>query len=100
MSRSYKKFPVVKDCSNTSKDRFKPKTFANRAVRRAEQVPSGKSGFKKLYCSWDICDYRILWFLNEKELKRQWDNNESFLHDYYKNYEEALYCWKKAYINK
>lgn len=101
MSRSYRKFPINKDCCRTSKDRFKPKTYANRAVRRYNDMPSGKSCFfKKIYCSWDICDYRILWVLNEKELKRQWNNKETFIYNYYRNYKEVLCEWKKCYINK
>ncbi|MDE7121576.1 MAG: hypothetical protein K2O42_05385 [Oscillospiraceae bacterium] len=105
MSRSYKKFPVVKDrfrnrCSRTTKDRWKPKTFANRAVRRSKGIPGGKGGYRKIYCSWNICDYWIYEYSSKKSFKRAWDNGDEFLHRYFKNYEEALWDWKKCYIRK
>ena len=100
MSRSYKKSPFLKDRARVSKDRFKPKTFANRAVRRYEEVPGGKSGFKKIYCSWNISDYRFKEHQNEAELKRQWDNGDSWLHSTYKSYQKALFDWRKWYRRK
>lgn len=100
MSRSYKKSPFLKDRASVSNDRFNPKTFANRAVRRYEEVPGGKSGFKKIYCSWDISDYRFKGQQNEAELKRQWDNGDPWLHNTYKGYKEALFDWRKWYRRK
>lgn len=98
MSRSYKKFPVIKDRARTSKDCFKPKTFANRAVRHYKEVPTGKSCFfKKIYCSWDISDYRFIGYMNEAEVRTQW---EKYDYIYYDTYEEALQDWKKCYIRK
>ncbi|MBD5142611.1 MAG: hypothetical protein HDT22_03240 [Ruminococcus sp.] len=109
MSRSYKKFPVVKDRASTSKNRQKPKTFANRTVRRSKIIPSGKAGFKKLYCSWNICDYRFLSrYSNEKFLKKAWDNGDMYIHvarwgdfrERFQSYEEALQDWKRCYVRK
>lgn len=105
MSRSYKKFPVVKDRASTSKDRWKPKTFANRAVRRNKIVPSGKGGYRKIYCSWNICDYRIYEYSGEKSFKKAWDNGDEFLHrcfgtEYKTEYKTALWNWKKCYVRK
>ncbi|MBR0485229.1 MAG: hypothetical protein IJJ69_10700 [Oscillospiraceae bacterium] len=77
MSRSYKKFPVHKDRARTSKDREKPKTYANRAVRRSNGIPEGKAGYKKLYCSWIICDYRFYDCRNETEFKVLWKKGHS-----------------------
>ena len=101
MSRSYKKFPVVKDRARTSKDRQKPKTYANRAVRRYSGIPGGKSGFKKLYCSWIICDYRFCHCRNERELKARWENDEKNIRLWFgEDYPKALNEWKKIYIRK
>ena len=100
MSRSYKKSAVLKDRTRTSKDRFKPKTFANRAVRRYKDIPGGKSSFKKIYCSWDISDYRFKGQPNETELKREWDNGDVRLHEIYKSYDDALFYWRKWYRRK
>ncbi|MCM1316204.1 MAG: hypothetical protein NC205_04735 [Prevotella sp.] len=98
MSRSYRKFPVVKDCCRTSKDRFKPKTYANRAVRRYKEMPTGKSCFfKKIYCSWNISDYRFVGYMNKTEVLREW---ETYDYIYYDTYKEALWYWKKCYIRK
>ncbi len=52
MSRSYKKFPAIKDNSN-SKD---GKRIANKRIRKYENIPSGKS-YKKYYPSWNISDF-------------------------------------------
>ena len=56
MSRSYKKTPYCGDRKGKAKKRI-----ANHVVRRSlerdlELVVQG-GAFKKLYCSWDICDY-------------------------------------------
>lgn len=99
MSRSYKKFPVIKDRAKTSKDRFKPKTFANRAVRRYMEVPTGKSCFfKKIYCSWNISKFYCIDYPNENEFKRAWANERYRFPDS-QTYKEAYYEWKK-YIRK
>ncbi|MDE5620460.1 MAG: hypothetical protein K2O29_01245 [Ruminococcus sp.] len=93
MSRSYKKFPIIKD-------RFKPKTFANRAVRRYKEVPIGKSCFfKKVFCSWDICDYRCVDCMNETEVTRRW-KNDNYRYRECRTPKEALWEYKKYYLNK
>ncbi|MCM1506216.1 MAG: hypothetical protein NC177_03640 [Ruminococcus flavefaciens] len=98
MSRSYKKFPVVKDRCRTSKDCCKPKTSANRAVRHYSEIPTGKSCFfKKIYCSYDICDYKFIGYANKTEVLKKWKTKDYIFHD---TYEEALWFWKKYYIRK
>jgi hypothetical protein len=37
------------------------KRFANKKVRHAGGIPNG-GAYKKLFCSWDICDYKFLYF--------------------------------------
>lgn len=49
MSKSYKKTPICKFIRN------KTKRFANRAVRRARDIPPN-GAYKKCYCSWMIFD--------------------------------------------
>ena len=101
MSRSYKKFPVLKDRARTSKDCQKPKTYANHAVRRYIGIPGGKSGFKKLYCSWDICDYRFRPCNNEKDFRHLWQNGSKTIQIWFgDDYAKALNEWKKYYIRK
>ena len=37
------------------------KRFTNKTVRRSWDIPNG-CAYKKLYCSYDICDYKFLYF--------------------------------------
>ena len=99
MSRSYRKFAVVKDRCRTSKRFMKPKTDANRAVRRADDVPQ-HSGYKKLYCSWFISDYRFMGSQSATELKRKWDKGDSLLHYHYDTFREAYIDWLRYYKRK
>lgn len=104
MSRSYKKFPIIKDYirnrTKTSKNRFKPKTFANRAVRRYKEVLTGKSCFfKKIYCSWFISDYRFIGCMSKTEVIRRWKNDNYFYREC-RTPKEALWEWRKYYKNK
>lgn len=105
MSRSVKKFPVVKDktCCKAGK------RFANKRIRRYKGFISNGKEYKKLYDSWDICDY--CFYLSEIDLKKSWEaaqkdlqNNVSNWHYglFYKeaSLEENLIKWKKTYLNK
>ena len=97
MIRSRKKFPMIKDRDSKSKDYQREKKFANRAVRRCHDMPSGKAGFKRAY--YIDYNYRYYTYLNEKELKRAWDNGSGD-NVFYNSYQEALQDWKKACIRK
>ena len=68
MSRSFKKHPWVTD--HHVKSSKESKKFANKAVRNKEDLPNGKA-YKKVYESWDICDYKYIW--TWKEAKKQWE---------------------------
>ena len=58
LSRSYKKYPSCK-CEKSCKF---GKKQANRKVRHfLQDIPSGGS-YKKLYDSWDICDFKVVYF--------------------------------------
>lgn len=54
MSRSYKRVPCCKDHNTWAKK------YANRYLRRNHLSISSGMAYKKLYCSWDICDYKFL----------------------------------------
>ena len=54
MSRSYKHVPCCKDHTRGMKK------CANRYVRRNYLVVPSGMAYKKLFCSWNICDYRFL----------------------------------------
>jgi len=57
MSRSFKKFPSAK--SDGPKSIRFSKRQANKRVRRTNSLDSGMS-YKKVYCSWDIVDYKFV----------------------------------------
>lgn len=58
MSRSYRKVGGWKD-QNTFM-----KKCANRRVRHKKDIPNGKA-YRKYTCSYDICDWRDLYFSRE-----------------------------------
>jgi hypothetical protein len=58
MSKSYKHTPCVKQQGRSKKFY---KKYANKKIRRKqlnEDIPDGSS-YRKLFESWDICDYRF-----------------------------------------
>ena len=56
MSRSYKSTPGWCDSSTFGKRQ------ANKRVRHYKGDLSNGKSFKKLYCSYDICDYKSLYY--------------------------------------
>jgi len=65
MSRSRKKAPWIVD-----KKSKLAKRQANKRVRRTKNIANGKS-FKKVYESWDICDYK--WRFTKEEIEGNQD---------------------------
>ena len=68
MSRSYKKHPSWS--SDGSAWKRYSKRQASKAVRRSTIVADGRF-YKKLYNSYDIVDYKYVWF-SERELEKEW----------------------------
>lgn len=97
MSRNYKRYCVSKD-----KNSQFGKNQASRAVRRFKNIPNGNT-YKKYYCSWNICEYRIFEpKISKKEFQEKWNKSED---DYrrkyqYHNWKEAYRKWKTYYICK
>ena len=58
MSRSYKKWPSYSDYSRGPNGTKLNKRLASKKVRNAKDVPN-YSGYKKVYESWDICDWKM-----------------------------------------
>ena len=54
MSRSYKHVPCCKDHTRGMKK------CANRYIRRNYLVVPSGMAYKKLFCSWNICDYKFI----------------------------------------
>lgn len=85
MSRSYKKTPFVK-CEKSCK---KGKKWANKRVRTSVNVLPHKA-YKKLFCSWDICDYYDIMTWNEYQLWKKENGYEN----------PSYYEWFRAYKGK
>jgi len=70
MSRSYKKVPCHKDYSRSNNGTRYSKRLASKAVRKYEGEISDGRNYSKIYCSWNITDYKF----------RYWDKSD----DWYK----------------
>lgn len=100
MSRSYKKSSCFKYTESGKPSYEKRKTFANHKVRKAKEIPSGKSGYKKLYSSYDICDERYFDGHTKKNLRATWLKNRGLLDLYGDTFKDALKRWKKFFYHK
>lgn len=70
MSRSFKK---VGGWTDHGRNRTRiEKRFASKKVRNTKEVSSGGS-YKKLYCSYDICDYKFLYY-SPREVIREFES--------------------------
>jgi hypothetical protein len=94
LSNSYKKSPV---CT----DHFSPascwaKRQAAKAVRRYYGCISKGSSYKKVYCSWNICDYRF--YQPKEQAIKEWENNKRLQARFTK--ENLIRNWENAYRRK
>lgn len=88
MSRSYKHVPCYKDYNRGMKK------CANRYVRRNYLVVPSGMAYKKLFCSWNICDYKFLESFSSYKKKFSEYNRRKYS-------EKELYrMWYKAYKMK
>lgn len=94
MSRSFKKHAWTKDPN----DKFM-KRYANKKVRRAKNVPSG-GAYKKLFCSYDISDFKWLW--TRQDAIREYNEGlcSEYLRDRFTTLEEYLKYWEKCVRRK
>lgn len=99
MSRSKKRNYYAKDKNNKYM-----KKLSNSKVRKSDidyLPPKGKS-YKKLMCSWDICDYKSRWTLEEAITyynKKVSENDEWFL-EHYPTLEDYLKYYKRCVVYK
>jgi len=66
MSRSKKKISIYTDGRAGTPKYFK--RVANKVVRKSKEVPNGKA-YKKLYCSWNIHDWKWMVFPEDDRYK-------------------------------
>ena len=91
MSRSFRKHPMWID--STMKKHGK--RYANRKVRHSKGLPNG-SYYKRLYDSWEICDYK--WLADSKSsIKSKWKKGDREIHDTYDNLQEAIRFGRRGF---
>lgn len=103
MSRSRKKSHFVVD--HTARTTKKQKRLANKTVRRKKDFDVSGSVYKKIYPSWNICDYRYPW--TKEEAIQEWYNEESpyykgraWRHSEFASLEKWLSYWEKCVSRK
>lgn len=97
MSRSYKKHGEMVKQQNTRG----MKKCANRHVRRhIDELPHKGKAYKKLFQSWDICDYKYIWTKGDaiKEWYEAHRPSSRYRHSYASrvSLEEYLKYWEKC----
>jgi hypothetical protein len=66
MSKSFKKTPVCKDpCSKWAKRQ------ASKAVRRYGEDLNPGASYRKVFCSWMLCDYRFM--QTKRQALEEWE---------------------------
>ena len=100
MSRSYKKNPIHKDSNKWAKK------YANKVVRRTKTIHSGKS-YRKIFNSWDICDWSSRQTLNDlyrymEERTSANLNGDKYSFNYSSEVQktEEIQRWHKFYLRK
>lgn len=90
MSRSYKKHPWYKDRSPYMKNQ------ANRKVRRYKGENLNHKSYRKLFQSWDICDYKFDGY-GKEEIKKRWRAKDPYLIKFYDDLKDAINGEKRTY---
>lgn len=94
MSRSVKQSPAFTD--HSSRTRW-VKRQASKAVRRfTADVQNGK-WYRKLYCSWNICDYRF--YKTKQQAIHEWETS-LWPSDQLLTRAEVINDWAKWYKRK
>ncbi|WP_341281170.1 hypothetical protein [Paenibacillus sp. FSL H8-0537] len=94
MSRSYKKSPVSSD--HTTPETCWAKRQAAKAVRRYAGCMNNGKWYRKVYCSWNISDYKF--YQTRKQAIREWEKNERYQSKF--SLVEIIYDWEKFYRRK
>ncbi|MBS5910305.1 MAG: hypothetical protein E7L01_00990 [Paenibacillus macerans] len=95
MSRSVKKSPVWTD--HTTPGTRWSKRQAGKAVRRFTGDMQNGGWYRKLYCSWDICDYKF--YKPQQEAIHEWENCR-WLQSRSLPRADAVNDWEKHYKRK
>ena len=94
MSRSFRKHPRAKDPANKGM-----KKYANKRVRKTENIPNGKA-YKKVFESYDISDWNWIWTKNEAIRMYLSAEPESWIRQRFETLEKYLIYWEKCVKRK
>ncbi|WP_314588307.1 hypothetical protein [Paenibacillus terrigena] len=95
MSRSVKQLPVWTD-HRTPGTRWS-KRQASKAVRRFTNEVQNGMWYRKLFCSWDICDYRF--FKTKQQAIHEWETSTNPRKQRLTR-AEVIHEWEKVYRRK
>lgn len=99
MSRSYKKHPYC--VSGTRKTTKEMKRYANKSVRNYNKTLSKGKSYKKLFCSYDIHEYRSYWTWYQAKKEYELNNGKWFTwQDKYPTLKLFYRFWNKYYRRK
>lgn len=96
MSRSYKKTPRAGD----TKDKFY-KRYANKLIRKNKYELYQHKNFKRVFCSWNICDYQSIMSFEEfyEDMIEQWFRWR-YNYEPFPDKKEAYQRWRRWYKMK
>ena len=103
MSRSQKRSPFIIDHHvRTTKEQ---KKIANKKVRRNKFFDISGNSYRKIYPSYNICDFKWIW--TKEEAIQEWYEEEkphyhryAWRHSNYKNLKDWLSYWAKTVNRK
>lgn len=100
MSRSYKDSPYCKESSASRHRCHRPKFMkrqANKRVRKTEDIANG-GAYKKLFSSWDICDYA--WRETRQEAIDKYNHADEYMLERFPTLQDYINFWEKYYYRK
>ncbi|MGX4587641.1 hypothetical protein [Paenibacillus chitinolyticus] len=95
MSRSVKKSPVFKDQQHLNTGWTKRQ--ARKAVRRFKGDAQNGKWYRKLYCSWNICDRRS--YKSKQQAIHDWETSR-WLREQLLTHAEVIRDWEKFHKRK
>ncbi|WP_214630813.1 hypothetical protein [Paenibacillus agaridevorans] len=95
MSRSVKKSPVATDQKSPGSRWIKRQ--ANKAVRRYRSGVANGKWYRKLFCPWNICDYRF--YKTKQQAIHEWKESR-YPRCRSKSQVEVINDWEKFYKRK
>ena len=99
MSRSYKKTPIVKDHTRGMK------SIANRKFRRKKIAIADGNAYRKVVCSYDICDWAFRetyaeYCIRAERYRKEYENGTGYRRHTDLSVDMSYWDWFKMYRRK